>query len=550
MHGKEQTAGEENAWKTDAVPSFLSTAITACPAARTLFFAAERRLLEAHGHRVIVYERNNETPGLAAKLLLPFRAVFSLKTCRDLRALLRRERVDIVHVHNTLFAVSPAVFWAARRVGVPAVQTLHNFRLFCPSGVLMRGGQVCEDCPLRRGGLLNAVRHACYRGSRAQSAVCAFVYAFHRLLGTYRHVSLIALTGFDRDKLLAFNARRPVFDPQHLFLKPNPVAAGKALPPLRPLSARKNQIVFAGRLEELKGLRTAIEAWKLLKGDPAAPVLLLVGDGPLESWARENAGPNVRLLGRLPRAELYALLGESRAALAPSLCYESFALVPAEAHAMGTPVLASDLGNVGAMVRPRRGRPALCPRRRGRAGRRCTRAAAAGTKRRPGRHARRSAGTIRRRTKLPPADRDLRPRHGRTRLTRPFQEFFMNQLYRALHMPPARLAKKLAGWKEVYTIAVRPVPAEPGHEPLPALGRGLIPRCPAHPGTGMPTRCSTAAAGSAGCSARILTLPPTRAASRRFRLGPAAAPARRRRCWRQTATSRSRPCSTGTAKPG
>ena len=77
-----------------------------------------------------------------------------------------------------------------------------------------------------------------------------------------------------------------------------------------------------------------------------------MGDGPLESWARENAPPNVRLLGRLPRAELYALLGESRAALAPSLCYESFALVPAEAHAMGTPVLASDLGNVGAMVRP------------------------------------------------------------------------------------------------------------------------------------------------------------------------------------------------------
>ena len=196
------------------------------PGGEDAVFAAERRLLEAHGHRVIVYERNNETPGLAAKLLLPFRAVFSLKTCRDLRALLRRERVDIVHVHNTLFAVSPAVFWAARRAGVPAVQTLHNFRLFCPSGVLLRGGQVCEDCPLRRGGLLNAVRHACYRGSRAQSAVCAFVYAFHRLLGTYRHVSLIALTGFDRDKLLAFNARRPVFDPQRLFLKPNPVAAG------------------------------------------------------------------------------------------------------------------------------------------------------------------------------------------------------------------------------------------------------------------------------------------------------------------------------------
>ena len=38
----------------------------------------------------------------------------------------------------------------------------------------------------------------------------------------------------------------------------------------------------------------------------------------------------------------------------------------------------------------------------------------------------------------------------------------MNQLYRALHMPPARLVKKLAGWKEIYTIALRPVTHRPG----------------------------------------------------------------------------------------
>ena len=34
-------------------------------------------------------------------------------------------------------------------------------------------------------------------------------------------------------------------------------------------------------------------------------------------------------------------MAESRAVVAASLCYESFALVPAEAHALGTPVLAS-----------------------------------------------------------------------------------------------------------------------------------------------------------------------------------------------------------------
>ncbi len=321
------------------------------PGGEDAVFAADRAMLEAHGHRVVTYERSNDEGGLAAKLLLPLRAVFSLKTYREVKALIRSEKIEIVHVHNTLFAVSPSVFWAARAAGVPAVQTLHNFRLFCPNGVLLRDGKVCEDCPRQKGGLFNAVRHGCYRGSRVQSAVCAFLYAFHRLLGTYKRVHLIALTEFDKEKLLEFNARRPVFDPAKLYLRPNAAVPEGALPPLRPLSARKNQVVFAGRLEELKGLRTAIEAWRLLENDPAAPKLLLCGAGPLEGWARENAGENVEFLGQISHEALCALLAESRAALAPSLCYESFALVPAEAHAMGTPVIASDLGNVGAMVR-------------------------------------------------------------------------------------------------------------------------------------------------------------------------------------------------------
>ena len=323
------------------------------PGCEDAVFAAERALLERRGHTVVVYERSNEEAahGLA-KLLLPLHAVWNRRAAREVRDLIAREKPDAVHIHNTLLLLSPAVVRAAKKSGVPVVQTLHNFRLFCPAGVLLRDGRVCEDCPRRPGGLLCAVRHACYRQSRLQSAVCAGIYAFHRLLRTYRRVDLIALTDFDREKLLDFNARRRVFSPQRLWVKPNALSADQPLPPLQPLQGRKNQVVFVGRLEELKGLRTAVEAWRLLEGDPAAPELLLVGSGPLEDWVRRQGVARVRLLGRLPRGQLYPLLAESRAALAPSLCYESFALVPAEAHAMGTPVLASDLGNVGAMVRP------------------------------------------------------------------------------------------------------------------------------------------------------------------------------------------------------
>ena len=317
------------------------------PGGEDAVFAAERALLEQRGHQVVVYERSNEEAahGLA-KLLLPLQAVWNFSAARQVRDLIARESPDAVHIHNTLLLLSPAVVRAAKQSGVPVVQSLHNFRLFCPNGILLRQGNVCEDCPYH--GLSCALRHRCYRGSLLQTAVVAAAYALHRRLGTWRGVSMVALTEFDRRKLLEFNRLRPLFDEDRLVVKPNPVRVEPR--PVLPWQERKNQMLFAGRLEELKGLPTVLEAWRLLGED--APDLLVAGEGPLGDWARQNAGPKVRFQGQLAPAELHRHMAESRAVVAASLCYESFALVPAEAHMVGTPVLASGLGNVGASVRP------------------------------------------------------------------------------------------------------------------------------------------------------------------------------------------------------
>lgn len=317
------------------------------PGGEDAVFAAERTQLEQRGHQVVVYERSNEEAahGLA-KLLLPLQAVWNFSAARQVRDLIARESPDAVHIHNTLLLLSPAVVRAAKQSGVPVVQSLHNFRLFCPNGILLRQGKVCEDCPHQ--GLSCALRHRCYRGSLLQTAVVAAAYALHRRLGTWRGVSMVALTEFDRRKLLEFNRLRPLFDEDRLVVKPNPVRVEPR--PVLPWQERKNQMLFAGRLEELKGLPTVLEAWRLLGED--APDLLVAGEGPLGDWARQNAGPRVRFLGQLAPAELHRHMAESRAVVAASLCYESFALVPAEAHMVGTPVLASGLGNVGASVRP------------------------------------------------------------------------------------------------------------------------------------------------------------------------------------------------------
>ena len=73
----------------------------------------EKKLLEEHGHEVFTYYRSNKElneGNKLKKLFIPFTAVYSLKTCREVKKIIRENKIDIVHVHNTLMMVSPSVF--------------------------------------------------------------------------------------------------------------------------------------------------------------------------------------------------------------------------------------------------------------------------------------------------------------------------------------------------------------------------------------------------------------------------------------------------------
>lgn len=107
---------------------------------------------------------------------------FSIRTYREVRRSIRENRISLVHVHNTLPLIGPAVYYAALREGVPVVQTVHNFRLLCPNALFYRDGHICEDCTKK--GLHCAVKHRCYRGSRLQTVLCVLSTRLHRALKT------------------------------------------------------------------------------------------------------------------------------------------------------------------------------------------------------------------------------------------------------------------------------------------------------------------------------------------------------------------------------
>lgn len=303
----------------------------------------EKKMLEEHGHEVVLYTRNNselENMGLIRKLLLPFTAIYNPRTSKDIKRVIKEENIDIVHVHNTLHLISPAVYYAALKMGKPVVQTVHNFRLLCPGATFYRDGHICEDCVSK--GLGCALKHKCYRGSFFQTLICVICTKIHRWIGIYEKISYICLTEFNKKKLLRLKG----INEDRIFVKPN-FADRKAEMKLE----RKDQFVFAGRLDQLKGIDLLLTAWKEMGEN--APRLIVCGTGSMENWCKEYVkenGINVEMRGFIPNSEALEMIGESRALILPTQWYEGFPMVIVEAYSVGTPVICTDIGNCGCVV--------------------------------------------------------------------------------------------------------------------------------------------------------------------------------------------------------
>jgi glycosyltransferase involved in cell wall biosynthesis len=310
------------------------------PGGEDVAFESEAQLLEQRGHRVVRFTLHNDKVRHIAAPQLAAGTIWNIAAYREMVALLARERPDVLHVHNFFPLMSPAVYYAAQAANVPVVQTLHNYRLLCPSAILFRDGHICEEC-VHRAVPTPGVRHACYRGKRTASAAVAAMSTIHRLAGTWvRRVDLfVALTEFARARFVAGG-----MPADKVVVKPNFAADP------RRSAGRRLYAVFVGRLTEEKGYRVLLEAWRKL-----APriELRVLGDGPgAQEVARAAATvPGIRFLGRRPRAEVVAAMTDAQFLVFPSVWFETFGLAIIEAFALGVPVIASRLGSMAELVR-------------------------------------------------------------------------------------------------------------------------------------------------------------------------------------------------------
>jgi glycosyltransferase involved in cell wall biosynthesis len=307
------------------------------PGGEDQVFADETALLEEKGHKVVRYEEHNSRIS-GGGIGTGVNTVWSTGSFRRLRNVMRSTRFDVAHFHNTFPLVSPAGYYAARKSGLPAVQTLHNFRLICPGATLLRDGTVCEEC-IDRGSLVPAIIHSCYRQSRPATVAVTAMLSMHRAAGTWdRMVDLyVALSDFARGRLVAggLPGERVVVKPN--FVSPDP----------GPGNGHGGYALYVGRLSEEKGVRVLAQAWRLLDGIP----LLVAGDGPLSNLAWPK---DVQYLGREPRERVLALMQNASVLIFSSTWYECAPMTILEAFACGLPVIGSNLGSTAELVDHRR----------------------------------------------------------------------------------------------------------------------------------------------------------------------------------------------------
>jgi len=243
-----------------------------------------------------------------------------------LRSLPREQ--TIVHLHGYTKALTVSPVREARRLGFSVVCTLHDFFAVCPNGAFF-DYQAGAPCTRR------ALSISCI------TANCDKRHYAHKLFRVGRGMIQRAYGEFPAalEHYVALSNRSAALLAPYL-------SPGAQLHPLenaidweRPqqIAAADNRVItYVGRLDQEKGV--------LLLADAAAALGLkvtFVGDGPLRGELESRA--DMTVTGWIPREEVRSYLHKARCVVFPSLWYETYGLVVAEAAAHGIPAIVSDI---------------------------------------------------------------------------------------------------------------------------------------------------------------------------------------------------------------
>lgn len=267
-----------------------------------------------------------------SKIKLIFTIWFNKYYYKKVKKIVEENNIDLVHIHNFYPLVTPSVFKASKDAGAKVVHTLHNYRLWCISGIFYRDGYgVCELCTKSKFSL-EGIFNKCFRKSMVQSVLAQVSFWYYRFTKVFDNIDyFFVLTNFQKEKVKSLG-----IDESKIILKPN------SLQMSFDVRKDKKDYIYVGRLEESKGIYELLKIWEKLD---KTYILTIIGGGDIEEELKAKYKKNnIIFKGKCSREETLLTIAKSKYLIQPSVWYETFGLTIIEAMSFGVPVIGFDIG--------------------------------------------------------------------------------------------------------------------------------------------------------------------------------------------------------------
>lgn len=270
------------------------------------------------------------------------RFLYSREARNSMYDVVRKFKPDIAHLHIYYGQLTGSILRPLVDAGVPIIQSLHEYKLVCPTHGLFANGDYCEEC--KGGRYWNAAIQRCNRGSVTRSLLSSIEAYLSDYLGANSSVDkYIAVSNYQKKNLIRLGVEERRLSVLYHF----------ATPSLRHPERSGKYFLFVGRMLESKGIKVLLDAYAQLSSHSVP--LILVGSGNDMQNMKDYAYSigltnNVEWVGYKSGKELDDLYSGCLALINPSMLNETFGLTCLEAMAQGRPVIASRVGAIPEVV--------------------------------------------------------------------------------------------------------------------------------------------------------------------------------------------------------
>ena len=245
---------------------------------------------------------------------------------------------DYVYIHNTWFKASISVFDVLIERNIKFTIKLHNFRYFCTRSFLIKnhleGKSFCKACGMskKRFSFFNKYFNESYWKS---FFVIIYGRKYFRVLKN-ENTRIVVLTDFHKHFLIELG-----FNQNNIFVLPNIISTQNT----KAVAKKQNNIIYAGRISEEKGIEELINAF--LAAKLSETKLSIIGDGPNLNFLKKKYSRNEIIFhGYLERKDVLEMISESKVVVTATKLYEGQPTLLTEASLMAVPSVFPDNGGI------------------------------------------------------------------------------------------------------------------------------------------------------------------------------------------------------------